>query len=209
MHFQSKEDFLKAANGPRKRTILADGNYIMKIVSVELNRLCQSYDSYKSRGRADVSTLPKEETELKVGLKFLVYSDKDDEIIKDVEGNPVGAMTHFMYSDLRPNFLFNLKTKKPTPLRSLIAFASGNNPNTEFEFPGELTDLIGKYVGVQVVLTDTSSKIEDFTKLPSGFIPDEALEAKGQETLDRYNEARMKRMEPAMVGGIDTTDVPF
>lgn len=100
----------------------------------------------------------------------------------------------------------------------------------DFKHIPDIRSLEGKYIGIRVTIGDNGkNQISSFSKVPSGFVPDETLEAeamkKFSESYAKYMDGRdakqknrtaseLSRQEGSKVegqstGGIDIEDIPF
>lgn len=200
-------DFLsKEESATTSYAAMESDDYIAKIVEVNPNAQRQKYDSMVSRGRVkDLTTLPANEVESVVKVVLLAYGLKSGDSMKDVEGKPVEPLTQRLFKDVSPFVGFSKKTGMPSDYRCLFGFALRQDPSKPFTAAG-IEDIIGKYVGVEVAVTDKGkNKVVSFKKVPDSFKPNEEIE---KAAMDKFNEQKSKKATE-QGGATSIEDIPW
>lgn len=213
--FESREEFQKNLVTKTKRPVFIAGDYIAKLAEITPGKLAQTYDSFMAVGRKPVEELTPEDIQEVVGLKLQLYSTNYGEPITDIDAEIHEGLSQILLFDISPSTGFNGKSGEPHKLRSLIAYATKNDPTKAFNFEGELTDLTNAYVGIRLIQKldgkgKPVNRLDTFTRLPANFAPDAGVEAKGVEAWNKYQEAIAKSAAKASeVAGVSVADAPF
>ena len=175
---------------------LPSDNYIAKIVKVEENVVCQSYDSSLKRGYVqDVSELPEDETNIQTKVELLIYGLKSGDDMIDNNKEAVEPLLRRAWKQFNVKSIGFNKEGEPSHRRAFLAFASQQDVEGEFEADDKALE--GNYVGVDLALNQkgTGNKVVRFTKVPASFSPDKKMEKEAMAVYEE-KEKEKKSVDP-------------
>lgn len=191
--FQSQEDLAQNQQNTPMEPIQAD-SYIAKVVKVEKDKPNQSFDSSQKRGRVtDLSTLPPEEITPIHNIEMLIYGCKSGDPIRDMKNEVVPPLRRRAWKSFPVHSVGFNKDNEPSHHRAFLAYGLKKDVYSSFE--GDVSDMEGEYIGVDIVTYknqkgNMSNKVLRFTKVPESFHPDLAIEL---EAMAAYEESKNKK----------------
>ena len=208
IQFLSKEESMKD-NGFSRDALVAD-DYICKVIDVDTNALSQTYDSLKLRGWKNDEEVAKLAQEVPdavqnvVRIKMLVYGLKSGDPLVDVNGKEVKPLERLIIKDVKPFGGFSKKDGSPSDYR--MFFASAFRQDAMKPFSAGMTDVVGKYVAIELAVTEKGKNSpKKFKRVPDSFKADVEVEKIGMEAYDESQKRLNEWKATQLLNSMDVT----